>query len=410
MLTKLVVILGLSLATSFLCSILEAVLLSVTQGYVHVLKDKGSKAGKILDQMQRRIDEPIAAILALNTIANTFGAALGGALALQLFGDVWMAVFSAALTLAILLFSEILPKTLGATLWPRLAPSAAYVLRALVFILKPVIVPLTFYSRLITAGQERPSTISRAELGALARIGLREGALEEDEWRVVSSLMSLDQVPIGEIMTPRTDMIAVPLESTVKEAMTVMLDEGHLRMPVYEGTMDRVVGILLARDLWGADRDGKTSFVEIIRPAVFSPATKAVDALTREMRGEQVKMVIVVDEFGGTRGLVTLEDLLEELVGEIQDEHELDEPQGFHTLENGRVRIWGGVALREVCDTLRIDLPDDLFDTIGGFVFGQLRRIPKVGDRVAAEGGEFRVERMNGRRVEFVDFHRQEKE
>ena len=152
MLTKLLVILGLSLATSFLCSILEAVLLSVTHGYVHVLKDKGSKAGRILDRMQRSIDEPIAAILALNTIANTFGAALGGAVALQIFGDAWMAAFSAALTLAILLFSEILPKTLGATLWPRLAPPAAYVLRALIFILKPIIVPLTFYSRLISSG------------------------------------------------------------------------------------------------------------------------------------------------------------------------------------------------------------------------------------------------------------------
>jgi len=408
MLTKLFLILGISLATSFLCSILEAVLLSVTQGYVHVLKEKGSKAGKILHRMQRRIDEPIAAILALNTIANTFGAALGGALALQLFGDVWMAVFSAGLTLAILLFSEILPKTLGATLWPSLAPSAAYVLRGMVFLLKPVIVPLTFYSRLITSGQERPSTISRAELRALARIGHREGALEEDEWRVVSSMMSLEQVPIGEIMTPRTDIIAVPVEATVKEAMTVMLDEGHLRIPVYEGAMDRVVGILLARDLWGADRDGKTSFAEIMRPAVFSPATKPVDALIREMRGDQLKMVIVVDEFGGTRGLVTLEDLLEEIVGEIQDEHELDEPQGFRTLENGQVRISGGVALREVCDTLGIDLPEDLFDTIGGFIFGQMHRIPRVDDRVVVEGGEFRVDRMNGRRVEFVDFLPQE--
>ena len=173
--------------------------------------------------------------------------------------------------------------------------------------------------------------------------------------------------------------------------------------------MDRVVGILLARDLWGADRDGKTSFAEIMRPAVFSPATKPVDALIREMRGDQVKMVMVVDEFGGTRGLVTLEDLLEEIVGEIQDEHELDEPQGFHTLENGQVRIWGGVALREVCDTLRIDLPEDLFDTVGGFIFGKLHRIPRVDDRVVVEGGEFRVERMKGRRVEFVDFLRQQK-
>jgi putative hemolysin len=404
MLTKLLVILGLSLATSFLCSILEAVLLSVTQGYVQVLKDKGAKAGHLLHGMQERIEEPIAAILALNTIANTFGAALGGALALQLFGEPWMAAFSAALTLAILLFSEILPKTLGATLWPTLAPSAAHVLRGMIVIFKPIIVPLTFYARLITSGQERPSTISRSELEALAKIGRREGSLDEEEWRVVRGVMSLDRVPVGEVMTPRTDVIAVPIEATVNQAMEIMLDEGHLRLPVFEGTLDKVVGILVARDLWKADREGSTSFRDVLRPPLFSPATKSVDDLLSKMRRDRVKMAIVIDEFGGTGGLVTLEDLLEEIVGEIQDEHEDDEPKHFQDLEDGTLRVWGGVPLREVSHRLEMDLPEDLFDTLGGFVFGQLNRIPSVGDEVSVPGGVFRVAKMRGRRVDFVEF------
>jgi CBS domain containing-hemolysin-like protein len=404
MLTRLLAILGISLGTSFLCSILEAILLSVTHGYVHVLKDRGGKAGAYLHQMQRRIDEPIAAILALNTIANTFGAALGGALALQLFGDAWMAVFSAGLTLVILLFSEILPKTLGATLWPRLAPVAAYVLRGMILIMKPVVVPLTFYARLITPGQERPSTVSRSELQALARIGRREGALDEDEWRVVSSVMSLDQVPVGEVMTPRTDIVAVPVEATVEEAKTLMLDEGHLRLPVFEENLDRIVGILLARDLWQADRDGVVDIRLVMRPIQFAPATKPVDDLIREMRTDRVKMVIVLDEFGGTSGLVTLEDLLEEIVGEIQDEHEGDEPQDFQTLESGEVKVRGGVSLRELSERLDLDLPDDIYDTLGGLIFRRLNRIPRVGDVVEVEGGMFRVLKMRGRRTEFLLF------
>jgi len=404
MLTRLLAILGISLGTSFLCSILEAILLSVTHGYVHVLKDRGGKAGAYLHQMQRRIDEPIAAILALNTIANTFGAALGGALALQLFGDAWMAVFSAGLTLVILLFSEILPKTLGATLWPRLAPVAAYVLRGMILIMKPVVVPLTFYARLITPGQERPSTVSRSELQALARIGRREGALDEDEWRVVSSVMSLDQVPVGEVMTPRTDIVAVPVEATVEEAKTLMLDEGHLRLPVFEENLDRIVGILLARDLWQADRDGVVDIRLVMRPIQFAPATKPVDDLIREMRTDRVKMVIVLDEFGGTSGLVTLEDLLEEIVGEIQDEHEDDEPQDFQALESGEVKVWGGVSLRELSERLDLDLPEDIYDTLGGFMFSRLNRIPRVGDVVEVEGGTFRVLKMRGRRTEFLIF------
>jgi len=404
MLTKLLAILGISLGTSFLCSILEAILLSVTHGYVHVLKDRGARAGEYLHRMQRRIDEPIAAILALNTIANTFGAALGGALALQLFGDAWMAVFSAALTLAILLFSEILPKTLGATLWPRLAPQAAYILRGMIFVMKPVIVPLTLYSRLLTPRHGRPSTVSRTELQVLARIGRREGALDEDEWKVVSSVMSLDQVQVGEVMTPRTDIVAVPVDATVDEAKMVMLEEGHLRVPVYEENLDRILGIVLARDLWRADRDGVTDIREVMRPIQFAPATKPVDDLIGEMRMDRVKMVIVLDEFGGTSGLVTLEDLLEEIVGEIQDEHEEDEPQDFETLESGGVRIWGGVSLREVGETLDLELPDDLYDTLGGFIFGRLNRIPRVGDVVEVEGGTFRVMKMTGRRVGFLQF------
>jgi CBS domain containing-hemolysin-like protein len=404
MLTKLLAILGISLATSFLCSILEAILLSVTHGYVHVLKDQGAKAGDYLHKLQERIDEPIAAILALNTIANTFGAALGGALALQLFGEPWMAAFSAALTLAILLFSEILPKTLGATLWPRLAPFAAHTLRAMILVMKPVVAPLTFYARLITPGHGRPNTISRMELQALARIGRKEGALDEDEWRVVSSVMSLDQVPVAEVMTPRTDIVAVPVDATVDETKRVMLDEGHLRLPVFEENLDRIVGIILARDLWRADRDGVEDIRQVMRPIQFAPGTKPVNDLIGEMRTDRVKMVIVVDEFGGTSGLVTLEDLLEEIVGEIQDEHEADEPQNFQALESGEVRVWGGVSLREVSEHLNLDLPDDLFDTLGGLIFGRLNRIPRVGDVSEVDGGSFRVLRMRGRRIEFLAF------
>ena len=404
MLYQLFAIVGISLGVSFLCSILEAILLSVTHGYVHVLRDQGSKAGEYLAKMQKQVDEPIAAILTLNTVANTFGAALGGALAFRIWGEASMAIFSAALTLAILLFSEILPKTLGATLWPRLAPPAAYVLRGLIFLTKPVIFPLTLYSRLIASGQERPNTVSRSELRVLARIGRTQGALDEDEWRVVSSMMTLDEVPVGEVMTPRTDIVAVSAGASVEESKQIMLDQGHLRLPVYEGNLDKIVGILLARDLWKADRNGVKRIDAVIRPAQFSPATKSVDDLMGEMRRERVKMVIVVDEFGGTAGLVTLEDLLEEIVGEIQDEHEEDEPQGFTPLDSGAIRVLGGVPLREASETLGFKLPEDDYDTVAGFVFGRLNRIPRVGDQVEVDNGSFQVLHMRGRRIEFLLF------
>lgn len=139
-------------------------------------------------------------------------------------------------------------------------------------------------------------------------------------------------------------------------------------------------------------------------PPVFSPSSKPVDNLIRAMRSDRIKMVIVVDEFGGTSGLVTLEDLRGEIVGEIQDEHEADEPDDSVYLATGDVQIWGGVALREAARELRMELPVDCFDTVGGYVFGRLNRIPRVGDVVQGPGGQFKVAKMKGRRVEFVRF------
>jgi putative hemolysin len=404
--TTLLWILGATLATSFLCSILEAVFLSVTHTHIAVMREEGQWAGEWLFQVQKKIDEPIAAILTLNTIANTMGAALGGAVAARVFGNTWMALFSAALTFSVLIFAEIVPKTVGATYWAQLAKPAAYVLRGMTVAMKPILVPLGLISRLIAPSTERP-TISRSELDVLAEIGRREGTLDEDEWRVVSNIINLEEVTVGEVMTPRTDMVAIPADATVATAKEVMLDKGHLRLPVYEDSLDRITGVILARDLWRADHEGVTHVSSIVRPVPFAPASKHVEHLIPEMRRQRNKLAIVVDEFGGTAGLVTLEDLIEEIIGEIQDEHEGDEPQDFQELAGERLRVWGGVALREASERLGFTPAEDEeegFDSLGGFVFGRLNRIPVVGDQVEVESGSLRVVRMRGRRVEYLLF------
>ena len=396
-------VVGTSLFISFLCSILEAVLLSISRSFVEVVRVGDPRAGRWLAQMQRKIDEPLAAILTLNTIAHTVGAALGGALALQVFGDRWIAVFSAVLTLVILLFSEIVPKTIGATYWQFLARPAAYVLRGMVVVMKPVIVPLGLFNRLLSPTTERPQ-VSRAELQVLAEIGRREGTLDEDEWQVVTNVIRLEEVNVAEVMTPRTDMVAISAGATVDEAKTLMLDTGHLRLPVYEDNLDQIVGIILARDLWRADREGVVALRDVVRPVHYAPSGKPVEDLIPEMRRRRNKMAIVVDEFGGTAGLVTLEDLIEEIIGEIQDEHEADEPEDFLALENGLTRAWCGVSVREVNERFALELPEEVYDTLGGFLFGRLSRVGMVGDAVEVEGGSFRVTRMRGRRIEYAVF------
>lgn len=396
-------VIGAALAISFTCSILEAVLLSVTQPYVAVLRERGERAGALWHQMRENIDEPIAAILTLNTIGHTVGATVGGALALQAFGSKWIALFSAVLTFAILVFSEIVPKTLGARYWKKLSTPTAYTLRGLTTVMKPVLVPLGVINRLLTPQGETGPRVSRAELEALADIGRQEGAIDDNEWQVVTNVINLDQVRVSQVMTPRISMIAVPVDATVEEAKTVMLDDGRLRLPVYQESIDNVVGVLLARDLWRADRDGVQEIRSVMREPRFVPAGKVVEDLLAEMRNERIKMVIVLDEFGGTAGLVTLEDLIEEIVGEIHDEHE-KEPLPFEDGANGVVLISGNVPVPDVNERYGLDLPEDVNDTIGGYVFGQIGRVPKRGDVVAVNGGRFTVVATDRRRIRRLSY------
>lgn len=402
MITLLIVI-TVSLAVSFTCSILEAVLLSVTHAYVALLQERGSRAGELLARMRENIDQPIAAILTLNTIAHTVGAAMGGAIALEVFGQKWIALFSALLTLAILVLSEILPKTLGASYWQSLAPAAAYILRALVLALKPVLVPLAWFNRLISPRGARAPKVSRAELEVLAELGRKEGVIDEDEWQVVTNVINLDQIRVGDIMTPRTRIVAVEVDAGVHRAKDLFLQKGHTRLPVFRRSLDEIVGVVRSRDLWRASEEGITDVREVMREPYFVPESKPVESLIRDMRQVNMNLAIVLDEFGGTAGLVTLEDLIEEIVGEIRDEQDL-EPLPFEELDAGEVRMAGTIPLWDVNERFELKLPEDEYTTIGGFVFGQIGHIPEEGAEVRIHGGVLRVLRMDGRRISRVAY------
>jgi putative hemolysin len=288
----------------------------------------------------------------------------------------------------------------------------------------PITTPLGFVvrgaSRLFGVRSQgfHPLIQTPEELRLLMTHGADPGEIEPDERDMIRGVFEFAETVAREVMTPRTAIVAVPVEATFDELVTIAIEEGHSRYPVFEGSMDSVVGVVLTKDLLPllAKREEleQTGFDlrAIVRPAYFVPGTKRVSELLSELRQSKVHLAIVLDEYGGTHGLVTMEDLLEEIVGEIADEYDEPEPE-FEPTPEGDFLVEGGTALSEVNERFSLLLPEDEFDTLGGYVFGTLGRVPAVGDRVEAPGVdgpmELRVEETEERRVTVVRLcHRSE--
>jgi CBS domain containing-hemolysin-like protein len=236
------------------------------------------------------------------------------------------------------------------------------------------------------------------ELQMLLTQTYEHGLLPEDPVEMIRGVFGLANTTAAEVMTPRTDVIGIPADMSLDDAAALILDEGHSRYPLFEDTIDRIVGVVLARDVWRAQTRGGTSLRDIMRPPLFVPDTKPLESLLREMRGEHAQIAIVIDEFGGTEGVVTIEDLIEEIVGEIVDELDEDAPELEHGAD-GSVLMSGSFAIAELNALYALALPDEDYTTVGGFMLGRLGRVARVADEVTIRGGTLRVLEMDGRRV-----------
>lgn len=216
---------------------------------------------------------------------------------------------------------------------------------------------------------------------------------------MIRGVFHLSETQAAEVMTPRTQVIALDIETPLEVAADFILENGHSRYPVYEETIDHVIGVVLARDVWLALRGGTPELRTVVREALFVPDTKSIEHLLREMQMGGVHMAVVIDEFGGTAGVVTIEDLLEEVVGEIADETD-EAPVGFEQAAEGEVHFRGAVPIAELNEMYDTRLPDEDYTTVGGFVLGRLGRLPRVGDEVVIRGGRLRVLHVKGRRIE----------
>ena len=318
----LVLYLTLALAISFLCSLLEAVILSVSPAYIATLEKAHPKAGDLLKHLKERIDRPLSAILTLNTTAHTVGAAGVGSEVLELWGHKSVAVASAVLTLLILVVSEIIPKTLGAVHWRRLAPATAYIVRALIIGLYPLVVSLEALSRLLSAKGKRMK-FSREEMMSAAQIGHSEGTLQAQENRIIQNILRLQNIRAQDILTPRSVLLAFKRENTVGEVVETHQPIRFSRIPACDTDLDDVTGFVHRYKILQAFSEGQGDLTleELSQPIHAVPETKDVAGILNEFVQRREHIFLVVDEYGGTAGIITLEDAIETLLGvEIVDE------------------------------------------------------------------------------------------
>ena len=314
----------LALGVSFLCSLLESIILSITHYHVAVLAKTGSKSSRLLENMKENINKPLAAILTVNTVANVVGAAGVGAQAMKLFGSEWVAILSGLLTLCILIFSEIIPKTLGTVYWRPLAGPAVYMIRGLIYLTYPFVFLSSYFSK-IFASENHQQKVSRQEVVAMAEMGEDEGSIREKESDIIENLFNLNDVVAEDVMTPRSVIFALQKDSTVGDVVGKHTPIAFSRIPIFDKDMDDILGFIHRYDLVNKQAEDQfhIKMKDILEPIHTVKQEDSIASILDEFVRRRQQIFMVIDEFGTTTGLITLEDAIETLLGvEIVDEHD----------------------------------------------------------------------------------------
>jgi putative hemolysin len=400
----------------------EIALVSIRRSRVEQLIDDGDEGAR---RVRRLLDDP-GRFLAVAQIGLTFLGFFASAFAAVSLVDglaqilagfeplkgaaagVALVIVTVILSMFTIVFGELVPKTLALAYpeWFALTLSGPIDLLGRLF--RPLVALLTGLTRAITrpfgADVSRAAQITADELKLIVERGGQQGILEAEEEQMINAVIELSGSRLHEVMVPRIDMVTLAASATMDEAIDTIVQEGHSRVPVYEGTVDEIVGILYAKDLLPflkSANDPRPTIQSILRAPLFAPESMSIDDLLHDFQRKKVHMAIVLDEYGGTAGLVSIEDLLEEIVGEIQDEYDEEEPM-IVRLSDDEIRIDGRVDVDELADLfdMAVELEDqEEYDTVGGLVFHRIGRVPLPGDHVDVDGLRLTVETTDGRRV-----------
>ena len=403
-----VVVLVLSAA---LLAMAETSLTHLGRGRARALEEEGAKGARHLSQMLDHREQYLNPVLLLVLTCHLAAATIIAVLVDHRWGMQGVLVALAVEVAVIFIVAEAAPKTWALQDPGRSAIVAAPVVRGLAAFppLRWITGLLVAIARVLIPGRTRVQgpAVSEEELLAMAGVAADEAVIDSDEQELIESIIEFGDTVVREVMVPRPDMITVQADFRVADVMEIVVMNGFSRVPAYGEGIDDVVGIAYAKDLMRADLDGRADdpVRSVLRPAHFVPESKRVAALLREMQADQFHIAVVVDEYGAAAGLVTLEDLIEELVGEIVDEFDVEDPM-VEPLAGGNLRVNARLPVDELCELLDADLPEGDWDTVGGLVFDLLGHVPVEGESVEVDGFRMRAEKVTGRRIGRVRIER----
>jgi CBS domain containing-hemolysin-like protein len=396
----------------------ETALTSVSRIKLKNLIEEGDQQAQEIEMLLAEPNIFLSTILVVNSVAVIVASSMATVLALQ-FSETWGELISSVLiSVVVLIFCEITPKTAAVQNPLRWAKALVGLVRGASWVLRPIVwllgIITTSLVRLL-GGQvkHKGPFVTEEELRLLVTVGEEEGVLEEEETEMIHSIFEFADTTVREVMVPRIDMITLSSDATVTEAVDLALQGGFSRIPVYETEIgvDEIIGVLYTKDMLKQLREGHHSYPirDLVRPAYFVPETKKLDDLLHEIRQNRVHIVIVVDEYGSVAGLVTIEDLVEEIVGDIKDEY--DHEENLYEKVNGHEYVFDAkINIYDFNDLMDTNLGDEDYDTLGGFVYAQLDKIPTAGDVVTSGDLTFTVLATRGRRITKIRVERASQE
>ncbi|WP_330577895.1 HlyC/CorC family transporter [Alkaliphilus pronyensis] len=406
-----ILVLFLLLILSGFFSASETALMSISKIRVRHMLDEKVKGADMISKLLEKPGKLLSTILVGNNAVNIGASALATSLAIDLFPNNGVAIATVAMTILVLIFAEITPKSYAAKKAEAVSLKVVGPMNLVIVALKPIVSILTYVTNGIASllglkiDKDRPF-ITEDELKTLVNVSHEEGVLEVDEKQMIHNVFEFGDMSIRDVMIQRTDIVAININASFQEIIEIFKQQQFSRYPVYEESIDNITGMLYVKDLFFVENNNvEFTITNYIRKPIYTFEFKKISDVFKEMKKNRIHISVVLDEYGGTAGIVTMEDMIEEIVGEIQDEYDENEVE-INALNDNEYLLDGATRINDINELLNINIETEEFDSIGGFIIGELGRLPKTGEAIKVKDISFKVETVEKNRVKNIRVHK----